>query len=269
LNPDLKIIAPWREWHIKSREDAIDYARAHGIEVAASREKIYSRDRNLWHMSHEGGSLEDPAHEFPDDILMLTVPPEQAPDQPTYVEIGFKEGEPVSLDGRPYGPVEILSELNRLGGANGVGTVSLVENRLVGMKSRGVYETPGGTILYRAHEELERLTLDRRTLQFKAQMAIKYAELVYDGYWFARLRYAMDAFINETQKNVTGTVRVKLYKGNCEAVAATSPYSLYSRQLATFSQDELYSHKDAAGFINLFGLPLQVQARLERKSEAS
>ena len=211
LNPDLKIIAPWREWHIKSREDAIDYARAHGIEVAASREKIYSRDRNLWHMSHEGGSLEDPAHEFPDDILMLTVPPEQAPDQPTYVEIGFKEGEPVSLDGRPYGPVEILSELNRLGGANGVGTVSLVENRLVGMKSRGVYETPGNHTVP-AHEELERLTLDRRTLQFKAQMAIKYAELVYDGYWFARLRYAMDAFINETQKNVTGTVRVNSTK---------------------------------------------------------
>jgi argininosuccinate synthase len=265
LNPDLKIVAPWREWNIKSREDAIDYALAHGVEIPVSKEKIYSRDRNLWHISHEGGNLEDPANERKDDVLVLTVPPEQAPDKPAYVEIGFEQGEPVSLDGKDYGPVELLSELNRLGGANGVGIVSLVENRLVGMKSRGVYETPGGTILYRAHEELERLTLDRRTLQFKEQMAVKYAELVYDGNWFTKLRYAMDAFINETQKTVTGSVRVKLYKGSCEAVASQSPYSLYNEQLATFSQDEFYSHQDAEGFINLFGLPLKVQALLERR----
>lgn len=266
LNPDLKIIAPWREWHIRSREDAIEYAAAHGIDVPVTKEKIYSRDRNLWHISHEGGLLEDPANERPDDVLVLTVPPEQAPDQPAYVEIGFEQGVPVSLDGQKYGPVELLTELNRLGGANGVGIVTIVENRLVGMKSRGVYETPGGTILHAAHDELERLTLDRRTLQFKEQMAVKYAELVYDGNWFSKLKQAMDAFIDETQKTVTGTVRVKLYKGSCEAVASTSPYSLYNEDLATFGADEIFSHKDAEGFINLFGLPLKVQALMERKA---
>jgi len=267
LNPDLKIIAPWRQWHIRSREDGIEYAAAHGIEVPVTKEKIYSRDRNIWHISHEGGPLEDPANERPDEVLVLTVPPEQAPDKPAYVEIGFEQGIPISLDGQKYGPVELLTELNRLGGANGVGIVSIVENRLVGMKSRGVYETPGGTILHAAHDELERLTLDRRTLQFKELVATKYAELVYDGNWFSKLKQCLDAFVDETQKTVTGTVRVKLYKGNCEAVASTSPYSLYNEDLATFGADEIYSHKDAEGFINLFGLPLKVQALMERRAK--
>lgn len=265
LNPDLKIIAPWRLWNIRSREEAIDYARAHNIEVPVTKEKIYSQDRNIWHISHEGGDLEDPFNEAKDDMLMLTVPPQKAPDKPAYVEIGFEQGNPVSIDGKTMGPVELLSELNRIGGANGVGIVSMVENRLVGMKSRGVYETPGGTILYAAHEELERLTLDRRTLQFKEQLAVKYAELVYDGNWFCKLRYAMDAFVEETQKTVTGSVRVKLYKGSYEAVASKSPYSLYNERIATFGADDIYSHKDAEGFINLFGLPLKVQALLDRE----
>lgn len=266
LNPDLKIIAPWREWEIKSREEAIDYAAEHGIEIPVSKDKIYSRDRNIWHISHEGGDLEDPANEPKDNLYVLTVPPEKAPDQPTYVEISFEKGNPVSLNGKPYTPVALLTELNRVGGENGVGITSIVENRLVGMKSRGVYETPGGTILYTAHDELERLTLDRRTLKFKQEMSLTYAELVYDGNWFSKLRYAMDAFVEETQKTVTGTVRVKLYKGSCEAVASKSPYSLYNEQLATFGADDIYSHKDAEGFINLFGLPLAVQALLNRKS---
>lgn len=268
LNPDLKIIAPWREWNIRSREDAIDYAAAHGIEVPVSKDKIYSRDRNIWHISHEGGDLEDPANEPNNDLYVLTVPPEQAPDQPSYVQITFEKGEPVALDGQAMSPVELLTELNRRGGENGVGIVTMVENRLVGMKSRGVYETPGGTILYRAHEELERLTLDRRTLQFKEIVALKYAELVYDGNWFSKLKYALDAFIEETQKTVSGTVKVKLYKGSCNAVASTSPYSLYNEELATFSEDEIYSQKDAEGFINLFGLPLKVQALLNRKNNS-
>ncbi|MDD3024121.1 MAG: argininosuccinate synthase, partial [Syntrophomonadaceae bacterium] len=237
------------------------------IAVPVTKEKIYSRDRNIWHISHEGGELEDPANEPLDRVYVLTVTPEKAPDQPTYVEIGFEEGIPVSIDGKNYGPVELLSKLNILGGANGVGIVSIVENRLVGMKSRGVYETPGGTILYAAHDELERLTLDRRTLQFKEQLAVKYAELVYDGNWFSKLKKAMDAFVDETQKNVTGSVRVKLYKGNCTAVGSKSPFSLYDEELATFSADEIYSQKDAEGFINLFGLPLKVQALMERKNK--
>ena len=265
FNPALKIIAPWREWNIRSREDAIDYANDHGIEVPVSKDKIYSRDRNIWHISHEGGDLEDPANEPKNEMYMLTVPPEDAPDVPAYVEITFEQGIPVAIDGKNMKPVELLTELNQLGGANGVGIVSLVENRLVGMKSRGVYETPGGTILYTAHEELERLTLDRRTLQFKEQMAVKYAELVYDGNWFTKLKAAMDAFVDETQKNVTGKVKVKLYKGSCIAVASVSPYSLYLEDLATFSADDIYSHKDAEGFINLFGLPLKVQALLNQK----
>ncbi len=266
FNPNLKVIAPWREWSIRSREEAIDYAREHGIEVPVTKDKIYSRDRNIWHISHEGGDLEDPANEPQNHLYVLTVPPEEAPDKPTYVEVGFREGIPVSLDGQEYGPVELLTRLNELGGANGVGIVTMVENRLVGMKSRGVYETPGGTILYRAHEELERLTLDRRTLQFKEQMASKYAELVYDGNWFSRLKTAMDAFVDETQKTVTGTVKVKLYKGSCTAVASKSPYSLYLEELATFGADDIYSHKDAEGFINLFGLPLKVQSLVNQKA---
>lgn len=265
LSPGLKIVAPWREWNIRSREDALEYAASHGIEVPVTKEKIYSRDRNLWHISHEGGVLEDPANEPPDDVLVLTVPPEKAPDEPAYVVIGFEQGIPVELDNKPYAPVELLARLNSLGGANGVGITSIVENRLVGMKSRGVYETPGGTILHTAHDELERLTLDRRTLQFKEQLATKYAELVYDGNWFSKLKQAMDAFIDETQKTVTGNVKVKLYKGSCTAVASSSPYSLYNEDLATFGADEVYSQKDAAGFINLFGLPLTVQAMVNNK----
>jgi argininosuccinate synthase len=265
FNPDLKIIAPWREWTIKSREEAIDYAISHGIDIPVTKAKIYSSDRNIWHISHEGGDLEDPANEPQNHLYMLTVPPEEAPDQPTYVEVGFQAGIPVSLDGEKYPPVELLTELNRIGGANGVGIVSMVENRLVGMKSRGVYETPGGTILFTAHEELERLTLDRRTLQFKEQVAVKYAELVYDGNWFSKLKTALDAFVDETQKTVTGSVKVKLYKGSCVAVASRSQYSLYSEELATFGADEIFSQKDAEGFINLFGLPLKVQALLDRK----
>jgi argininosuccinate synthase len=269
FNPDLKIIAPWREWTIRSREEAIDYANSHGIDIPVSKEKIYSSDRNIWHISHEGGDLEDPANEPQNHLYMLTVPPEEAPDKPAYVEIGFQAGIPVSIDGQTYRPVELLTELNRIGGENGVGIVSMVENRLVGMKSRGVYETPGGTILYTAHEELERLTLDRRTLQFKEQVALKYAELVYDGNWFSKLKTALDAFVDETQRTVTGSVRVKLYKGSCTAVASRSPYSLYSEELATFGADEIYSQKDAEGFINLFGLPLKVQALLDRKIGSS
>ncbi len=265
FNPNLKIIAPWREWNIRSREEAIDYANSHGIEVPVTKQKIYSSDRNIWHISHEGGDLEDPWNEPQNHMYVLTVPPEEAPDKPAYVEIGFQAGIPVAIDGKHYEPVELLTELNRRGGENGVGIVSMVENRLVGMKSRGVYETPGGTILYTAHEELERLTLDRRTLQFKEQTAVKYAELVYDGNWFSKLKKSLDAFVDETQKTVTGTVRVKLYKGSCTAVAAKSPYSLYSEELATFGADEIYSQKDAEGFINLFGLPLKVQALLDKK----
>lgn len=265
FDPTLKIIAPWREWTIRSREEAIDYANIHGIEVPVSKEKIYSSDRNIWHISHEGGDLEDPANEPQNHLYTLTVPPEEAPDRPAYVEVGFEAGIPTSLDGRPYQPVALLEELNRLGGANGVGIVTMVENRLVGMKSRGVYETPGGTILYTAHEELERLTLDRRTLQFKEQVALKYAELVYDGNWFSKLKQSLDAFVDVTQQTVTGSVRVKLYKGSCTAVASRSLYSLYSEELATFGADEIYSQKDAEGFINLFGLPLKVQALLNKK----
>lgn len=265
FNPNLKIIAPWREWKIRSREEAIDYANSHGIDIPVTKEKIYSSDRNIWHISHEGGDLEDPWNEPQNHLYVLTVPPEEAPDKPAYVEIGFQAGIPVSIDGKHYEPVELLTELNRRGGENGVGIVTMVENRLVGMKSRGVYETPGGTILYTAHEELERLTLDRRTLQFKEQTAVKYAELVYDGNWFSKLKKALDAFVDETQKTVTGSVRVKLYKGSCTAVAAQSPYSLYNEELATFGADEIYSQKDAEGFINLFGLPLKVQALLDKK----
>ncbi len=261
LQPDLKIIAPWREWHIRSRDDAIDYAQARGIPVPATKAKPYSRDRNLFHLSHEGGELEDPWNEAPQDLYLLTVPPERAPDKPTYVEVTFEQGTPVAVDGERLDAVTLLERLNRLGGENGVGIVSLVENRLVGMKSRGVYETPGGTILHVAHRELESLTLDRMTSHLKEQLAVRYAELVYDGLWYSPLREALDAFVDKTQETVTGTVRVKLYKGNCTAVGARSPHSLYRHDLATFGRDEVYDQRDAAGFIKLFGLPLEVRAR--------
>lgn len=266
LNPDLQIIAPWRHWDIKSREDAIDYAQARGIPVPVTKDRPYSMDRNLWHLSHEGGDLEDPWNEPQNHLYLLTTPPEQAPDQPTYVEIDFEKGTPVAVNGKQMGAVDLLETLNKLGGENGVGIVDMVENRLVGMKSRGVYETPGGTILYTAHRELEYLTLDRQTLHFKEIIAGKYAEMVYDGVWYSPLREALDAFVNTTQQNVTGTVRLKLYKGSCTPAGTKSPYSLYNEEFATFGRDGVYNQADAEGFINLFGLPLKVRALMEKKA---
>lgn len=263
LNPDLKIIAPWREWEIKSREDAIDYAEKRGIPVPVTKSRPYSMDRNLWHLSHEGGSLEDPAVEPPDDVLLLTNSPEKAPNEPKYVEIEFVKGEPVAIDGEKLAPVELILKLNELGGKYGIGIADLVENRLVGMKSRGVYETPGGTILTFAHRELESITLDRQTMHFKQMAALKYAELIYDGLWYTPLREALAAFVDKTQETVTGKVKVKLYKGNIYPAGVSSPYSLYLKDLATFGEDNLYNQKDAEGFINLFGLPLKVRAMVQ------
>jgi len=266
LNPDLEIIAPWRIWDLKSRDDCIDYAEARGIEVPVTKDRPYSMDRNLWHLSHEGGDLEDPWNEPKRDLYLLGVSPEDAPDEPTYFELGFEQGIPTSLNGEKMAPVPLLETLNEMGGKNGVGIVDMVENRLVGMKSRGVYETPGGTIMYMAHQALEHLTLDRLTLHCKEQLALKYAEIVYDGVWYSPLREALDAFVDVTQKNVTGTVRVKLYKGNCTAAGVKSPYSLYNEAYATFGEDGVYDQKDAGGFINLFGLPLKVRALMEKES---
>jgi len=266
LNPDLEIIAPWRIWDLKSREDCIDYAEARGIPVPVTKDRPYSMDRNLWHLSHEGGDLEDPWNEPIRDLYLLGVSPEDAPDEATYLELGFEQGVPTTLDGKKIGPVALLETLNEMGGKNGIGIVDMVENRLVGMKSRGVYETPGGTILYMAHQALEHLTLDRLTLHYKEQIALKYAEIVYDGVWYTPLREALDAFVNVTQKNVTGTVRVKLYKGNCTSAGVKSPYSLYNEAFATFGEDGVYDQKDAGGFINLFGLPLKVRALMEKQS---
>jgi argininosuccinate synthase len=266
LAPDLKIVAPWREWDIRSREDAIDYATARGIPVPVTKARPYSLDRNMWHLSHEGADLEDPWNEPLDDVLLLITPPSKAPDKPTYVEIGFEQGIPVKLDGAALDPVALIEVLNEIAGRNGVGIVDMVENRLVGMKSRGVYETPAGTVLFNAHREMELLTLDRVTLHFKEIVAARYAELVYDGVWFSPLREALDAFVDITQKTVTGTVRMKLYKGNCTPAGSKSPYSLYDQELSTFSRDEIYNQHDAEGFINLFGLPLKVRALMEKKS---
>lgn len=263
LNPKLKIIAPWREWDLKSREDAIDYAQDRKIPVAATKEKIYSEDRNLWHLSHEGGILEDPWKEPEESMYTLTVAPENAPEKPQYLEIEFKHGIPVSIDSQNLKPVHVLESLNTIGGTHGVGRVDLVENRLVGMKSRGVYETPGASILLAAHRELESLTLDKETLHYKDILAGKYAELVYNGQWFTALRYAMDAFVDSIQTRVTGTVRLKLYKGNIIPVGRKSPHSLYREDLATFAEDEVYNQRDAEGFINLFGLPGKVEALLD------
>jgi len=263
LNPRLKIIAPWREWHIRSREDALEYCAAHNVPVTATRKSIYSRDRNIWHLSHEGGGLEDPWQEPPEDMFVLTTAPEKAPDEPRYIEIDFVSGVPKRIDGTVYGPVELLTYLNKIGGQHGVGRVDLVENRLVGIKSRGVYETPGGTILYTAHQGLEQLVLDRDTLHYKDIVAQRYAELVYFGQWFSPLREALDAFVARTQQNVTGTVRLKLYKGHCSVVGRKSPYSLYREDYATFGQDDVYNQKDAEGFINLFGLQTKVKALLD------
>ena len=262
LAPEMKIIAPWRIWDIKSREEEIEYAEARGIPVPVTKEDNYSMDRNIWHLSHEGMDLEDPANEPDyDKILKMIVPPEKAPDKPTYVTVDFEKGVPVAIDGKRYdSAVELLTKANELAGANGVGIDDIVENRLVGMKSRGVYETPGGTLLYAAHKELEYLCLDKQTLHYKLELANKFADLVYDGLWYTPLREAMSAFVDSTQETVTGSVKLKLYKGHVYPAGATSAYSLYDEEIATFSEDEVYDQKDANGFINLFGLPLKVRA---------
>jgi argininosuccinate synthase len=263
LDPTLPVIAPWRDpaWTIESREDALAYAEAHGIPVASSIASIYSRDRNLWHISHEGGDLEDPWHEPDESLFCLTTSPVAAPEDPEYVVIDFAHGTPIGLDGSVLGAVELMSALNEIGGVHGIGREDIVENRLVGMKSRGVYETPGGTILYKALAALETLCLDRRAAHYKALIAQRYAELVYNGMWFTPLREAFDAFVGELAKTVTGSVRMKLYKGRCSVVGRTSPFSLYSEDLATFGQDHVYNQADATGFINLFGLPLTASGR--------
>ncbi|MCD6518400.1 MAG: argininosuccinate synthase [Anaerolineae bacterium] len=263
LNPKLKVIAPWREWNIRSREDALEYAAAHNIPVRQTKRSIYSRDRNLWHLSHEGGPLEDPWQEPEEDLFLLTSSPEAAPDEPEYIEIDFRQGVPVRLNGVSMGPVELVTALNKLGGKHGIGRVDMVENRLVGIKSRGIYETPGGTILHLAHQAVESLVLDGETMHYKDVIAQKYAELVYYGRWFTPLREALDAFVRETQKFVTGTARLKLYKGNCIIVGRKSPYSLYREDYATFGEDDVYDQSDAEGFINLYGLPMKVRALLQ------
>lgn len=264
--PDMKIIAPWRIWDIKSRDEEIDYAIAKNVPLKINRETNYSKDKNLWHLSHEGLDLEDPANEpLYGKILEMGVTPEAAPDKPTYVTLSFEKGIPTAIDGEALGAVELMAKLNKLGGENGIGLLDLVENRLVGMKSRGVYETPGGTILYAAHEALETLTLDRDTLHTKQQLAGKFADLVYFGQWFTPLREALSAFVDKTQEFVTGDVKLKLYKGNIITSSLTSPYSLYSESIATFGADEVYNQKDSEGFINLFGLPISVAARSRGK----
>lgn len=266
LNPFLEVIAPWREWDIRSREASLIYAKNHGIPVDQSSKSIYSRDRNLWHMSHEGGDIENPWKEPDPDVFCLTTSPEDAPDQPQYVEISFDQGFPVAVDGEVMGPVELLSSLNEIGGVHGVGRVDLVENRLVGMKSRGIYETPGGTILYAAHQGLESICLDRDTLHAKAGIADQFAELTYDGKWFTPLHEALRAFVVKTQERMTGSVIVKLYKGSCFVVGRKSPFSLYREDLATFGEEEVYNQKDAEGFINLFGLPMKVKGLVDREN---
>ena len=268
--PEMNIIAPWRVWDIKSRDEEIDYAEAHNVPLKINRETNYSKDKNLWHLPHEGLDLENPANEpqyNKPGFLELGISPEQAPDTPTYITLDFEKGIPTALNGEKLSPVALVEKLNKLGGENGIGLVDIVENRLVGMKSRGVYETPGGTILYRAHKVLETLTLDRETTHYKELIAAKYAEIVYYGQWFTPLREALDAFVDETQKNVTGTVKLKLYKGNLINAGVTSPYSLYDEEIATFDEDEVYNQYDAEGFINLFGLPLKVKAMVDKKNK--
>lgn len=266
--PNMKIIAPWRTWELKSREDEIAYAEKHNIPLKITRETNYSKDMNLWHLSHEGLDLEDPANEPKyEQILELSVTPEQAPDKPTYLELSFEKGIPVALNGEKMAGVTLIKTLNKIGGQNGIGIIDIVENRLVGMKSRGVYETPGGTILYHAHQALETLCLDKDTQHYKQSVAIKFAELVYNGLWYTPLREALSAFVDETQKTVTGEVKLKLYKGNITNVSLTSPYSLYSEEFASFGEDDVYDHQDAEGFINLFGLPITVKALLDEKGD--
>lgn len=265
--PNMDIIAPWRFWELNSREKEIAYAEEHQIPLKINRETNYSKDKNLWHLSHEGLDLEDPANEPQyDKILEMGVTPEKAPDKPTYVTIGFEQGVPVSVDGEKMSAVDLIYKLNKLGGENGVGIVDMVENRLVGMKSRGVYETPGGTILYFAHQSLEEICLDKETQHYKMQMGVKFSELVYNGLWYTPLREALSAFVDKTQETVTGEVKLKLYKGNIMNAGMTSPYSLYSEEIATFGEDHVYDQADSAGFINLFGLPLKVKALFDQKN---
>jgi argininosuccinate synthase len=265
LNPKLRIVAPWREWNIRGRRDALDYAAEHNVPVKATEDRIYSQDRNLWHLSNEGGLLEDPWNEPPADMFEWTTNPEDAPDEPEYVEIYFRRGIPERINGVARGPVGLLEELNEIGAKHGVGRVDIVENRLVGMKSHGVYETPGGTILYKAHAALEQLCLDRETLHFKQQIGLRYAELVYNGQWFTSLRKAFDAFVQSTEENITGTARLKLYKGSVTLVGRKSPFSLYREDYVTFDADDVYNQADAEGFIKLFGLPMKVTAMLYRE----
>lgn len=269
LEPAIKIIAPWRmaDWEFSSREELIQYSKDKGIPINQSAEKIYSRDENIWHISHEGGELENPWNEHYDSIHVLSVPPEKAPDEVTYVEIEFEKGIPVAVDGVKLPPIELLTKLNELGSVNGIGTIDIVENRLVGMKSRGVYETPGGTILFAAHSGLEELILDRDTAHYKKIVGEKFAELLYNGLWFTPLREAISAFVDVTQQNVTGTVKMKLYKGNAIVAAKKSPYSLYNEEFATFSKDEVYNQNDAEGFINLWALPLKIRAIQKANNE--
>ncbi len=266
LAPQLKIIAPWKDdkWTLRSREAAIDYANERNIPIEQSKEKIYSRDRNLWHISHEGAELENTWNQPKDGIFVLSKTVENAPDKATYVEIEFEKGEPIGVNGIRISPVQLMETLNKIGGENAIGQIDMVENRLVGMKSRGVYETPGGTMLYVAHKELERLCLDRETMQYKEIIAKKYAQMVYNGQWFTKLRESLDAFVNSTQEYVTGKVKLKLYKGNIIIAGTESEYSLYSEALATFGEEEIYNQKDAIGFIRLFGLPIKVEGMRNR-----
>ncbi len=268
LDPKLKVIAPWREWDIRSREDAIQYARERNIPIAATEKKIYSRDRNIWHISHEGGVLEDPWNEPEEEMYTLTASPETAPDTPDYVVLEFKAGVPVAVDGQRMDLVGLLTRLNELGNAHGIGRIDLVENRLVGMKSHGVYETPGGTILQTAHRELEMLTLDRETLHYKDRVALEYADLVYNGRWWTPLRRHLDSFVSSTQARVSGEVRLKLYKGQAIVVGRRSPVSLYREDFATFGEEDVYNQRDAEGFIHLYGLPLKVEALITMEGDA-
>ena len=267
LSPETKFIAPWRIWDIKSREDAVDFANAHNIPVPVTKKRPYSMDRNVLHLSHEGADLEDPANEPLDDLYLICNRPEDAPNEPEYITLTFEKGNAVKLNGEALTPLAMLEKLNDLGAKHGIGILDIVENRLVGMKSRGVYETPGGTILYKAHQGLESLTLDRSTMEFKAHAAVKYAQLVYDGLWYTPLKEALDAFIDKTQETCSGEVRLKLYKGSVTTAGMTSPYSLYNEEFVTFGEDEVYNQADAEGFINLFGLPLKVNALMKRNLE--
>jgi argininosuccinate synthase len=262
LNPKLKVIAPWREWEIRSREDAIKYATKYNIPLTQTEKDIYSRDRNIMHLSHEGGLLENPWNEPEPSMFQLSVSPEEAPDKPEYIEIGFEKGNPISLNGETLSAVDLFTRLNKTAGAHGIGRVDIVENRLVGMKSRGVYETPAGTVIFRAHQALESMCLDKYTMHYKDFVAVKYAELVYNGMWFMQLREALDAFVKVTQQKVTGTVRLKLYKGNTIVAGRKSPYSLYREDYASFGEEDVYNQQDAHGFIQLFGLPLKVESLL-------